>query len=222
MPTTAPPPKSASTFCADVAVAARAVVARRRCSPCRELGAGPRRAPIERASRALPSPPWPPLLAMRCSSPRRRPSAHRPSAPTTLQPPAPSWRVYAARPVACSALARAARRDGRASRVSIRDITPLALLISTPLPGSLCLVHRTCRSTHHRSTCTSRHTSPQVRNLTTQGRNHTGSNHTGPFLDGRSTPPGYSTATTQGLATQGPFSTVEVPRQGTRPQPPRV
>ena len=172
MPITAPPPKSASTFCADVAVAARAVVARRRCSPCRELGAGPRRAPIERASRALPSPPWPPLLAMRCSSPRRRPSAHRPSAPTSLQPPAPSWRVYAARPVACLALARAARRDGRASRVSppSRDITPRALLISTPLPGSLCLVHRTCRSTHHRSICPSRHTSPQVRKP-----DHTGS-----------------------------------------------
>ena len=42
---------------AGAAAAARAVVARRRCSFCRELGAGPRRAPIERASLAPPSPP---------------------------------------------------------------------------------------------------------------------------------------------------------------------
>ena len=45
MPITAPLSQIASTFCADAAVAARAVLARRRCSPCRELGAGPCRAP---------------------------------------------------------------------------------------------------------------------------------------------------------------------------------
>ena len=57
VPITAPQPESASTFCADAAVVARAVVARRRFSPCCELGAGPRRAPTERASRAPSSPP---------------------------------------------------------------------------------------------------------------------------------------------------------------------
>ena len=57
VPITAPQPKSASTFRADAAVAARAVVARRRCSPCCEPGAGPCRAPSDRASRAPSSPP---------------------------------------------------------------------------------------------------------------------------------------------------------------------
>ena len=113
MPITAPPPKSASTFCADVAVAARAVVARRCCLPCRKLGAGPCRAPSERASRAPPSPPCDlTLYALRCPSPRRRPRARRPSTPTWPLPPAPSWRVDAARPVASSAPARAACRLG--------------------------------------------------------------------------------------------------------------
>ena len=57
VPIPAPQPESASTFCADAAVVARAFVARRRCSPCCELGAGPCRAPSERTSRAPSSPP---------------------------------------------------------------------------------------------------------------------------------------------------------------------
>ena len=50
MPITTPQPKSAPACCTDVAVAARAAVALRRCSPCCELGAGPCRAPIGRAA----------------------------------------------------------------------------------------------------------------------------------------------------------------------------
>ena len=57
VPIPAPQPESTSAFCADAAVVARAFVARRRCSPCRELGAGPCRAPSERTSRAPSSPP---------------------------------------------------------------------------------------------------------------------------------------------------------------------
>ena len=71
-------PKSASTFCVDVAVAVRAVVARRRCSRCRELGAGPCRAPSDAP---LARPRHPSDLSLRvlhCPSPCRRPSARRP------------------------------------------------------------------------------------------------------------------------------------------------
>ena len=50
------------------------------------------------------------LRALCCSSTPRRPRARRPAAPTSPLPPAPSWRVGAARPVASSAPARAARR----------------------------------------------------------------------------------------------------------------
>ena len=50
------------------------------------------------------------MRALRCPSPRHRPSARRPSAPTSPLPPSPSWRVGSARPVASSAPARAARR----------------------------------------------------------------------------------------------------------------
>ena len=57
VPITAPQPESTSTFCADAAVVARAVAARRHCSPCCKLGAGPCRAPSERTSRAPSSPP---------------------------------------------------------------------------------------------------------------------------------------------------------------------
>ena len=107
MPITTPPSKSASTFCVDAAVAARAVVARRLCSPRRELGAGPCRAPGERTSRA---PRHHRDITLRCPSPRRRPRARRPAAPTPPLPPAPSWRVGSAHLVASSAPARAARR----------------------------------------------------------------------------------------------------------------
>ena len=48
--------------------------------------------------------------ALRCPSPRRLPRARRPAAPTSPLPPAPSRRVAAARLVASSAPARAARR----------------------------------------------------------------------------------------------------------------
>ena len=57
VPIPAPQPESTSAFCADAAVVARAFVARRRCSLCCELGAGPCRAPSERTSRAPSSPP---------------------------------------------------------------------------------------------------------------------------------------------------------------------
>ena len=50
------------------------------------------------------------LRALCCSSTPRRPRARRPAAPTTPLPPAPSWPVGAARLVASSAPARAARR----------------------------------------------------------------------------------------------------------------
>ena len=50
------------------------------------------------------------LRALCCSSTPRRPRARRPAAPTSPLPPAPSWHVGAARLVASSAPARAARR----------------------------------------------------------------------------------------------------------------
>ena len=50
------------------------------------------------------------LRALRCSSPRRSPRGRRPSASPSPSPPAPSWRADAARLVAISAPARAARR----------------------------------------------------------------------------------------------------------------
>ena len=49
-------------------------------------------------------------ITLRCPSPRHSPIARRPSAPTSPLPPAPSWRVGSARPVASSAPALAARR----------------------------------------------------------------------------------------------------------------
>ena len=121
-------------LCADVAVAARAVVARRRCSPCCEPGAGPYRAPKGRASRA-PRPHCDiTLCALRCPSPSRRPRARRPSAPMPPLPPSPSWRVGAARLVAIPAPARASRRVSMppARPRHPRDITLRALRCPSP------------------------------------------------------------------------------------------
>ena len=74
------------------------------------------------------------MRALRCPSPRHRPSARRPSAPTSPLPPAPSWRVDAARPVASSAPARAARRLSAppARPRHHRDITLRALRCPSP------------------------------------------------------------------------------------------
>ena len=71
-----------------------------------------------------------PLRALRCPSPRRRPRERRSSAPTPPLPPAPPWRVGAARPVASSALARAARR------------------VSAPLARRHCRPHQRRRPPH--------------------------------------------------------------------------
>ena len=71
---------------------------------------------------------------LRCSSPRRRSIARRSSAPAPPLPPAPSWRVGAARPIASSAPARAARRVSAplARPRHRRDITSRVLRCPSP------------------------------------------------------------------------------------------
>jgi hypothetical protein len=100
-----------STFCANVAVAARAVLALRRRRFIASLAPAP-------AARRLSAPLARPrhhrditLRALRYPSPRRSPRARRPSAPTPPLPSAPSWLVDAACPVARSAPALATRRS---------------------------------------------------------------------------------------------------------------
>ena len=91
---------------------ARVVAARRLFLPLCQLGAGSRRVPSQRAACAPLSPRDITSLLGLCDAhtPRHSPRSCRPFLPTSPLPPAPSWRVGSARPVASSAPAFAARR----------------------------------------------------------------------------------------------------------------
>ena len=127
-PITAPQPRIVSAFRADAAAAARAVAARRRFVPLRELGAGSRRAPSSAPLARLCHPrDITSLPGLRSAhTPRRSPRSCRPSVSTPPLPPAPSSRVDVSCPLRARRRLAPRTEPARRLRASVTPVTPLA------------------------------------------------------------------------------------------------
>ena len=188
MPITAPPPKSASTCCADVAVpsapswrvaAARLVASSAPARAARRLSAPLARSHHHRGHPYVPCAAHHRAVARAYVGLLRR---HRRSRPRRL---GVSTRL---------SLSRARRWPvprAESGALLARHLHPVTsprvrrAANSTPLPGSRCLAHRTCSPTHHRSPCQLNfphlweerldHTGSRPHRVpTTQGPDHTG------------------------------------------------